>query len=38
MQLRLIIQAVQPQAAGEVNQRFLLVELAQHICGGLERG
>ena len=30
--------AVQPQAAGEVDQRFLLAELAQHFRGGLQRG
>ncbi len=38
VQLRLVVDAVQPQAAGEVDQRFLLVELAQHLGGGLERG
>ena len=38
VQLRLVVHAVQPQAAGEVDQRFLLVELAQHLGGGLQRG
>ena len=38
MQLRLVVDAVQPQAAGEVDQRLLLVQLAQHLGGGLQRG
>ena len=37
-QLRLVVDAVQPQAAGEVDQRLLLVELAEHLDGGLQRG
>ena len=38
LQLRLVVDAVEPQAAGEVDQRLLLVERAQHLDGGLQRG
>ena len=38
MHLRLVIDAVQPQSAGEVDQRFLLVELAQHLSRCLQCG
>ena len=37
MQLRLVVHAVQPQAAGEINQRFFLVQRPQHLRGGLQR-
>jgi hypothetical protein len=36
--LRLVIDTVEPQAAREVDQRLLLVDLAQHSCRGLQRG
>ena len=37
MQLRLIVHAVQPDSAGEIQQRLLLVELPQHLHRGLQR-
>ena len=36
--LRLVVDAVQPQAAGKVDQRLLLAHLAQHLRRGLQRG
>ena len=36
--MRLVVDAVELQAAGEINQRLLLVERAQHFGGGLQRG
>ena len=38
MELRLVIDAVEAKSAGKVNERLLLVELAEHLCRGLERG
>ena len=38
VELRLVVHAIQPQAAGKVDQRFLLAELPQHFGGGLQRG
>jgi hypothetical protein len=37
VQLRLIIDSVQPQAAGEIEQGLLLIERAQHPGGCLQR-
>ena len=37
-QLRLVIDAVEIQAAGEVDQRFLFAQHAEHLDGGLQRG
>ena len=36
MQLRLVVDAVQPQAAGEINQRLLLVQMPSIFDGGLQ--
>jgi hypothetical protein len=36
MKLRLIVDAIQPQTAGEVDQGLLLVQLAQHVRCGLK--
>ena len=33
-----LFDAVQPQAAGEIDQRLLLVQLPEHLDGGLQRG
>ena len=38
VQLRLVINAIEAEAAGEVDERFLLVQLAQHFGGGLQGG
>ncbi len=38
VELRLVIDAVEAQAAGEVDERFLLVQLAQHLGRGLQGG
>ncbi len=37
-ELRVIVGAVQTKPAGEIDERLLLVELAQHLRGGLQRG
>ena len=37
VELRLVVCAIQPQTAGEVDQRLLLAELPQHFGGGFER-
>src|SRR6202034_2876783 len=38
VQLGLVVQPVQPNAAREIEQRFLFAELAEHHGGGLQRG
>ena len=38
MQLRLIVDAIQPQPAGKVDQRLLLVQLPKHLRRGLQCG
>ncbi len=38
MHLRLVVDAVQTQSAGKVDQRLLFAYLAKHVCGGLQRG
>ena len=38
VQLRLVVDAVQAQAAGKVNERLLLVHVPQHPGRGLQRG
>ena len=37
-ELRLVVQTVALDAAGEIDQRFFLVERSQHFDGGFERG
>ena len=36
VQLRLVVDAVQPQSAGEVDERLLLIQLAEHMRRGLQ--
>ena len=38
VKLGLVINAVEPEPAGEVDERFLLVQLAEHLGRGLQRG
>ena len=38
MHLRLVVDAIEAHAAGEINQRLLLVELAEHMRRGLQGG
>ncbi len=38
LELRLVIEPVQIQAAGEINQHLLLIEGAQHLHRCLQRG
>jgi hypothetical protein len=38
VKLGLVVDAVEPQSAGEVDQRFLLVQLAKHLRGSLQGG
>ena len=38
MKLGLIVDAIQTEAAGEVDQSLLLVDLAEHLGGGLQGG
>ncbi len=37
VELRLVVDAVEAQAAGKVDERLLLVQLAKHFCRGLKR-
>ena len=36
--MRLIVDAVETQSAGEIEDRFLFAELPQHLGRGLQRG
>ena len=38
LQLRLVVDAVEAQAAGEIHQRLFLVQAGEHLRGGLQRG
>ena len=38
MHLRLVVDAVQPQVAGKVDERLLLAHLAEHVRRRLQRG
>src|SRR5205807_7439487 len=38
VELRLVVHAIQPQAAGEIDERFLLAKLPQHFGSRLQRG
>ena len=38
VQLGLVVDAIEPQAAGKVDERFLLVKLAKHFGRGLQGG
>ncbi len=38
VELGLVVDAVEAKAAGEVDERFLLVQLAEHLGRGLQRG